>query len=185
MAGKSTYIRQNALIVLLAQIGSVRAGRAARIGVVDRIFTRVGAADDISRGASTFMVEMVETANILNNATARSLVVLDEVGRGTSTFDGLALAWAIVEDLHERIGCRALFATHYHQLTELAARLEASCNQLASPCASGGRDRLPAQDRRRRHRPLLRHPRRAPRGRAASTCWSVRWRASLRRAASR
>ncbi len=120
MAGKSTYIRQNALIALLAQMGGFVPAKSAHIGVVDRIFTRVGAADDISRGASTFMVEMTETANILNNATGRSLVILDEVGRGTSTFDGLALAWAIAEDLHDRIGCRALFATHYHQLTDLA-----------------------------------------------------------------
>jgi DNA mismatch repair protein MutS len=129
MAGKSTYIRQTALIVLLAQIGSFVPARKAKIGVVDRIFTRVGAADDISRNASTFMVEMVEVANILNNASARSLVVLDEVGRGTSTFDGLALAWAIVEHLHERVGCRTLFATHYHQLTELAQRLSGVCNR--------------------------------------------------------
>ena len=120
MAGKSTFIRQNALLVVLAQIGAFVPAKRARIGVVDRVFTRVGAADDISRGASTFMVEMVETANILNNATARSLVILDEVGRGTSTYDGLSLAWAIAEDLHDRIGCRALFATHYHQLCDLA-----------------------------------------------------------------
>jgi DNA mismatch repair protein MutS len=120
MAGKSTWIRQNALIVVLAQIGGFVPARAAHIGVVDRIFTRVGGADDISRGASTFMVEMTETANILNNATARSLVVLDEVGRGTSTYDGMSLAWAIAEDLHDRVRCRALFATHYHQLTDLA-----------------------------------------------------------------
>jgi len=128
MAGKSTYIRQTALIVLMAQIGSFVPAREAKIGVVDRIFTRVGASDDIGRGASTFMVEMVEVANILNNATARSLVVLDEVGRGTSTFDGLALAWAIVEHLHEKVGARTLFATHYHQLTDLASRLPGVCN---------------------------------------------------------
>ena len=122
MAGKSTYIRQVALIVLMAQIGSFVPADEARIGVVDRIFTRVGAGDDISRGESTFMVEMVEIANILNNASPRSLVILDEVGRGTSTFDGLALAWAIAEHVHESVGCRALFATHYHQLTDLATR---------------------------------------------------------------
>ncbi len=123
MAGKSTYIRQTALIVLLAQIGSFVPAAEARIGVVDRIFTRIGAADDIGRGASTFMVEMVEIANILNNASARSLVVLDEVGRGTSTFDGLALAWAIVEHIQLVVRARTLFATHYHQLTQLASRL--------------------------------------------------------------
>ncbi len=120
MAGKSTWIRQNALIAVMAQIGSFVPAKQARIGLVDRIFTRVGGADDISRGASTFMVEMTETANILNNATSRSLVVLDEVGRGTSTYDGLSLAWAIAEDLHDRVRCRALFATHYHQLMDLA-----------------------------------------------------------------
>jgi len=129
MAGKSTYIRQVALIVLLAQIGSFVPAEEARIGVVDRIFTRVGAGDDISRGESTFMVEMVEIANILNNASQRSLVILDEVGRGTSTFDGLALAWAIAEHLHERIGCRTLFATHYHQLTDLASRYPGVVNK--------------------------------------------------------
>jgi DNA mismatch repair protein MutS len=129
MAGKSTYIRQIALIVLLAQIGSFVPAKSAHLGVVDRVFTRVGSSDDISRGASTFMVEMTETANILNNATARSLVVLDEVGRGTSTYDGLSLAWAIAEDLHDRIGCRALFATHYHQLVDLAAPGKAIVNQ--------------------------------------------------------
>ncbi|MEO0653205.1 MAG: DNA mismatch repair protein MutS, partial [Planctomycetota bacterium] len=128
MAGKSTYIRQTALIVLLAQIGSFVPAESAQIGVVDRIFTRVGSGDDISRGESTFMVEMVEIANILNNAGQRSLVVLDEVGRGTSTFDGLALAWAIVEHIHGQIGARTLFATHYHQLTELSARLSGIAN---------------------------------------------------------
>jgi DNA mismatch repair protein MutS len=129
MAGKSTYIRQNALIVVMAQIGSFVPAKSARIGLVDRVFTRVGSADDISRGASTFMVEMVETANILNHATPRSLVILDEVGRGTSTFDGLSLAWAIAEDLHDRVGCRALFATHYHQLTDLAGPGKGVVNQ--------------------------------------------------------
>jgi DNA mismatch repair protein MutS len=129
MAGKSTYIRQTALIVLLAQIGSFVPASEAKIGIVDRIFTRIGSADDIARGTSTFMVEMLEIANILNNATSRSLIVLDEVGRGTSTFDGLALAWAIVEHIHERIRARTLFATHYHQLTELSARLTGVCNR--------------------------------------------------------
>ena len=128
MAGKSTYIRQTALIVLLAQLGSFVPAGEARIGIVDRIFTRIGAADDIGRNASTFMVEMLEIANILNNASSRSLVVLDEVGRGTSTFDGLALAWAIVEHLHEKVRARSLFATHYHQLTDLATRLKGVCN---------------------------------------------------------
>ena len=129
MAGKSTYVRQTALICLLAQIGSFVPATEAKIGVVDRVFTRVGSGDDISRGASTFMVEMVEIANILNNATRRSLVILDEVGRGTSTFDGLALAWAIVEHVHDAIGARTLFATHYHQLTDLAERLDGVCNK--------------------------------------------------------
>ena len=119
MAGKSTYIRQVALICILAQMGSFVPARAARLGIVDRIFTRIGAGDDLARGQSTFMVEMAETANILHNATPRSLVILDEVGRGTSTYDGLALAWAIVEHLHDQVGCRTLFATHYHELTQL------------------------------------------------------------------
>ena len=121
MAGKSTYIRQVALIVLIAQIGSFVPASAAEIGIVDRIFTRVGASDDLSRGQSTFMVEMNETANIVNNATERSLVILDEIGRGTSTFDGLSIAWSVAEFLHDRIKARTLFATHYHELTRLAA----------------------------------------------------------------
>jgi len=125
MAGKSTYLRQNALIAILAQIGSFVPAKAARIGIVDRLFSRVGAADDLARGRSTFMVEMVETAAILNLAGSRALVILDEIGRGTATFDGLSIAWACLEHLHEVNGCRALFATHYHELTSLAARLPA------------------------------------------------------------
>jgi DNA mismatch repair protein MutS len=123
MAGKSTYIRQVALLVLLAHTGSFIPAAEARIDLVDQIFTRIGASDDLARGQSTFMVEMSETANILNNATSRSLIILDEIGRGTSTFDGLSLAWSIVEHLHNRVGARTLFATHYHELTELAGRL--------------------------------------------------------------
>ena len=123
MAGKSTYIRQVALITLLAHTGSFVPAVEARIDLVDRIFTRIGASDDLTRGQSTFMVEMTETANILNNATPRSLIVLDEIGRGTSTFDGLSLAWSIVEHLHNQVGAKTLFATHYHELTELAQRL--------------------------------------------------------------
>ncbi|MGA3164336.1 MAG: DNA mismatch repair protein MutS [Verrucomicrobiota bacterium] len=123
MAGKSTYIRQVALITLLAHTGSFVPAVEARIDLVDRIFTRIGASDDLTRGQSTFMVEMCETANILNNATSRSLIVLDEIGRGTSTFDGLSLAWSIVEHLHNQVGAKTLFATHYHELTELAQRL--------------------------------------------------------------
>jgi DNA mismatch repair protein MutS len=123
MAGKSIFIRQVALLTLLAQIGSFVPAERAVVGIVDRIFTRVGAADELSRGQSTFMVEMVEAANILNNATARSLVILDEIGRGTSTFDGVSLAWAITEYLHDATGCRALFATHYHELAQLAETL--------------------------------------------------------------
>ncbi len=120
MAGKSTYIRQVALLALMAQMGSFVPAKSMRLGLVDRIFARVGASDEISRGQSTFMVEMVETANILHNATDRSLVILDEIGRGTSTFDGLSLAWAITEYLAKRARCRTLFATHYHELTELS-----------------------------------------------------------------
>lgn len=128
MAGKSTFLRQNALIAVLAQIGSYVPARSAHIGIVDRLFSRVGASDDLARGRSTFMVEMVETAAILNQATERSLVVLDEIGRGTATFDGLSIAWATVEYLHDRSKCRALFATHYHELTALAGRLTGVAN---------------------------------------------------------
>jgi DNA mismatch repair protein MutS len=123
MAGKSTFLRQNALIAILAQIGSFVPARAAHIGVVDRLFSRVGAADDLARGHSTFMVEMVETAAILNQAAERALVILDEIGRGTATFDGLSIAWATIEHLHEQNRCRALFATHFHEMTALAAKL--------------------------------------------------------------
>ena len=120
MAGKSTYIRQTALITIMAQAGSFVPAESAEIGIVDKVFTRIGAADDLSRGQSTFMVEMVETANILRHATPSSLVILDEVGRGTSTFDGLSIAWSVAEFLHDEPRCRTQFATHYHELTELA-----------------------------------------------------------------
>ena len=128
MAGKSTYIRQIALIAVMAQIGAYVPAEAATLGLVDRIFCRVGASDDISRGQSTFMVEMSETALILNHATDRSLVILDEIGRGTATFDGLSIAWAVAEHLHDVIGCRTLFATHYHELTDLANTKQAVAN---------------------------------------------------------
>jgi DNA mismatch repair protein MutS len=128
MAGKSTFLRQNALIVILAQMGSFVPAETAHIGVVDRLFSRVGAADDLARARSTFMVEMVETAAILNQAGPRALVILDEIGRGTATFDGLSIAWAVIERLHTVNKCRALFATHYHELVALAARLDGLAN---------------------------------------------------------
>jgi DNA mismatch repair protein MutS len=128
MAGKSTYIRQVALIVLMAQIGSFVPASSAEIGLVDRVFTRVGASDDLSRGQSTFMVEMNETANIVNNASERGLVILDEIGRGTSTFDGLSIAWSVAEFLHDKIKSRTLFATHYHELTKLATERKGVAN---------------------------------------------------------
>ncbi|MCL2673127.1 MAG: DNA mismatch repair protein MutS [Alphaproteobacteria bacterium] len=124
MAGKSTFLRQNALLAIMAQIGSFVPAKAARIGLIDRMFSRVGAGDDLAKGQSTFMVEMMETATILNRATDRSFVILDEIGRGTATFDGLAIAWAVVEYLHTRTLCRTLFATHYHELTALTAKLK-------------------------------------------------------------
>ena len=125
MAGKSTYLRQVALIVLMAQMGSFVPASEARIGIADRIFTRVGASDDLAAGQSTFMIEMTEVANILNNATPRSLLILDEIGRGTSTHDGLSIAWSVIEFINDkgRLGCRTLFATHYHELTELEDKL--------------------------------------------------------------
>ena len=132
MAGKSTFLRQNALLAILAQMGSFVPAKTAHIGVADAVFSRIGAADDLAAGQSTFMVEMVETAQILNRATAKSLVILDELGRGTATYDGLAIAWACVEDIVGRLGCRTLFATHYHELTALEAQLDmVSCWQVA------------------------------------------------------
>jgi DNA mismatch repair protein MutS len=128
MAGKSTILRQVGLIVLLAQIGSFVPAARASIGIVDRIFTRVGASDNLVRGQSTFMVEMSETSAILHGATGRSLVLLDEIGRGTATYDGVSIAWAVTEHIHEKIGCKTIFATHYHELTQLADELGAVRN---------------------------------------------------------
>jgi DNA mismatch repair protein MutS len=124
MAGKSTVLRQIGLIVLMAQIGSFVPASAATIGIVDRIFTRVGASDNLVRGQSTFMVEMSETSAILHTASARSLVLLDEIGRGTATYDGVSIAWAVTEHLHDGVGCKTVFATHYHELTQLASDLD-------------------------------------------------------------
>ena len=138
MAGKSTYIRQVALLAVMAQMGGFVPARQARLGVVDRLFARVGATDELSRGQSTFMVEMTETANILNNATPRSLVILDEIGRGTSTFDGISLAWAITEHLHDHVGCRILFATHYHELVDLEKTKPRLRNANVAVRESGG-----------------------------------------------
>jgi DNA mismatch repair protein MutS len=128
MAGKSTVLRQVGLIVLMAQAGSFVPAASARVGVVDRVFTRVGASDNLARGQSTFMVEMAETSAILHTATARSLILLDEIGRGTSTYDGVSIAWAVSEHLHDHVGCKTIFATHYHELTQLADELTAVRN---------------------------------------------------------
>jgi DNA mismatch repair protein MutS len=132
MAGKSTFMRQVALVVLLGQMGAFVPAKSARIGLVDRVLTRVGASDNLSKGESTFMVEMKETANVLTRATRRSLVVLDEIGRGTSTYDGLSIAWAVAEHLGEVVRCRALFATHYHELTELGETQKGCENRSVS-----------------------------------------------------
>src|SRR5258706_7724081 len=137
MGGKSTYLRQVALLTILAQMGSYIPAESALLPMVDRVFTRIGAADNLARGRSTFMVEMTETAVILNSATARSLIVLDEIGRGTSTYDGLALAWAVIEHIHRHIRAKTLFATHYHELTELAGQLEGVRNLHVSVKESG------------------------------------------------
>ena len=137
MGGKSTYLRQAALIVILAQMGSFVPADSALLPIVDRVFTRIGAADNLARGRSTFMVEMTETAVILNTATPRSLIVLDEIGRGTATYDGLALAWAVVEHIHQHIRAKTLFATHYHELTELAELLDGVRNLHVSVKEAG------------------------------------------------
>ena len=192
MAGKSTFLRQNALITVLAQMGSFVPARSAHIGIVDRLFSRVGAADDLARGRSTFMVEMVETAAILNQATERSLVILDEIGRGTATFDGLSIAWAVVEYLHEVNQCRALFATHYHELTALAGRLARGRQRHHGREGVARRDRLPAQGQAGRRRPQLRHPGGQARRPAqagddarAARCWRCSRRARARRPTAR
>jgi len=138
MGGKSTYLRQTALVVILAQMGSFVPARSAKLSVVDRVFTRIGASDNLARGRSTFMVEMTETAAILHTATARSLILLDEVGRGTSTYDGLAIAWAAVEYLHARVRAKTLFATHYFELTDLAEQLSGVKNYHVSVKETGG-----------------------------------------------
>jgi len=140
MAGKSTFMRQTALIVLMAQMGSFVPAKSADIGIVDRVFTRVGAFDDLIRGQSTFMVEMIEVANILNSATSKSFILLDEMGRGTSTFDGLAIAWAIAERVSDsnKLGAKTIFATHYHQLTDLANYLDGVVNQCMTVREVGG-----------------------------------------------
>ena len=137
MGGKSTYLRQAAMLSILAQLGSFVPADEAVLPIVDRVFTRIGASDNVARGRSTFMVEMTETALILNTATSRSLVVLDEIGRGTSTYDGLALAWSVVEYLHQRVGAKTLFATHYHELTSLEETLPGVRNLHVSVKESG------------------------------------------------
>jgi len=159
-------MREVALAAILAQMGSFVPATRARIGLVDRVFTRVGASDDLGRGQSTFMVEMRETATILAEATQRSLVVLDEIGRGTSTYDGLAIAWAVAEHLHDVIGCRTLFATHYHELCELERTRTGVRNFQRRGARASGRHRVPASAHARREQPQLWHRRREAGGRA-------------------
>ena len=168
MAGKSTFLRQNALIAALAQMGSYVPAKSARIGVVDRLFSRVGAADDLARGRSTFMVEMVETAAILNQATERSLVILDEIGRGTATFDGLSIAFACVEHLNAVNRSRTLFATHFHELTPALGDDAAAVQPDDEGARIQGPAGVPARGRGWRRRPLLRHPGRQARRPARS-----------------
>ena len=162
MSGKSVFMRQTALLVILAQMGSFIPARAARIGLVDRVLTRVGAQDNVARGQSTFLVEMVETASILANVTPRSLVLLDEVGRGTSTLDGLAIAWAVTEALHDHGRAKVLFATHYHELTALADRLPRVRNFHVAVREWNDEIVFLHKVRPGRHRPVLRHPGGAP-----------------------
>ncbi len=163
MGGKSTYLRQVALVALMAQMGSFVPAREAKIGLLDRIFTRVGASDQILRGQSTFMVEMQETAHILRHATGRSLVLLDEIGRGTATFDGLSIAWAVAEHIARSAeGPKTIFATHYHELVDLAADIPHVGNLHVSAREWQDTHRLPPQDRVRRLGSLLRNPGRPP-----------------------
>ncbi len=194
MSGKSTILRQIGLIVLMAQIGSFVPAAAARIGVVDRIFTRVGASDNLVRGQSTFMVEMSETSAILHNASNRSLVLLDEIGRGTATYDGVSIAWAVSEHLHERTGCKTVFATHYHELTQLANELDALRNYNVAVRETGDQILFLAPARAGRRRPVVRHRGRTARWAAeqchraararCSRCWRARSWCVARRAAS-
>ena len=167
MGGKSTYLRQAALIAILAQMGSYVPADSALLPMIDRIFTRIGASDNLARGRSTFMVEMTETAVILNTATPRSLIVLDEIGRGTATYDGLALAWSVVEHIHQHTRAKTLFATHYHELTELAEELEGVRNLQVSVKEVGRPDHFPAQGGAGQSRPQLWHRGGAP-GRASA-----------------
>ena len=166
MGGKSTYLRQAALMSILAQTGSFVPADEALLPVIDRVFTRIGAADNLARGRSTFMVEMTETAVILNTATPRSLIVLDEIGRGTSTYDGLALAWAVLEHIHENIRAKTLFATHYHELTELSEQFEGIRNLHVSVKEAGDQIMFLRKVEPGARRPQLRHRGRASGGAA-------------------